>query len=746
MVNSLTEKTARGDERHAMQTNDNHVHAWRTFVSTGTIPKGMVRPEIARSWQRCRTVGLNPWSTDYPGRNQAMLAERTKLYSHSIHATAPVMRFLMALLGCNVSLMDGENFVFALLSPLENYPRTLGTFVREDLVGTNAFTIAAHELKTIRCEGFELYRAVAQQSSGVSSPYLNERGKYYGAMGLNSPFGSLPDEAERIAEEAVRLTKKLFWMRWGMPQGLDIIPLLQPLLHLYEQPSLVTDMQGRILAANAPMREFCPRWDESVPGSSKKTIGDYLADDQPLGDLMVGTNPERGPKPVSFLQRRGAKKVIDLLRCTSVDTEIEPYLLFVFDGSSPAGKSHQARQRFRSSSAMPQAESNRRRSRTIDYIGESPEWLAVDEMVSRVAPMNASVLLMGETGVGKEVVARAIHRRSGRPGKFVAINCGAIPHDLFASELFGYEAGAFTGARERGAMGKVEYADDGTLFLDEIGEMSFDLQVSILRVLQERSILALGSNEERRVDVRFIAATNRDLRELVHEKRFRQDLFYRLNAMEITLPPLRYRKSDIPLLANWFNRQVSEELELDYVPFSKDMMASLAAYSWPGNVREVRNVVERCLIFAGDGGKASAKHLPSHIANASNGAPLFLSDPYGESPAPDAASTEAQGYDSLPDEQKAVFPVQDGEGANLPDRRAFGWTDDAPAPAFAGDAPADDAAGARGCLSEDRVVELLERHQGNVSAAAREANVPRSTFKRRVEALGLRIRVVRPGE
>lgn len=705
-----------------MQTNDTHVRAWRTFVSTGTIPEGAVRPEIARSWQRCKAVGLSPWSTDYPVRNQTMLSEKTELYSHSLHATTPVMRFLVALLGCNVSLMDGENFVFALLSPLENYPRTLGTFVREDLVGTSAFTIAAHELKTIRCEGFELYRAVAQQSSGVSCPYLNEKGEYYGAMGLNSQFDPLPAEAERIGEEAVRLTKKLFWMRWAMPEGLDLIPLLQPLLHLYEQPALITDIRGRILAANAPMRELCPRWDETSMG--KKSLADYLADQKTFDKLLAGSFSEEDPKAIVFSPRKGQKRTLELSRRSLVDADTDSYLVFTFDDSSSAEKGRQSSQRLRSSSPMPQNARTRKRSKTIDYIGESPEWRAVDEVVHRISPMNANILLMGETGVGKEVVARAIHRQSGRTGKFVAINCGAIPHDLFASELFGYEAGAFTGARERGAMGKVEYANGGTLFLDEIGEMPLDMQVSLLRVIQEKSILALGSNEERSVDVRFVAATNRDLRELVREKRFRQDLFFRLNAMEITLPPLRYRKSDIPLLADWFNRRVSEELELDYVPFSKELLSALTAYSWPGNVREVRNIVERCLIFAGDGGKVNIHHLPAYIANASNGAPLFLSDPYDDpfNPSGTTSSNESGSERATSMSQGAGYQATETPGVSPSDNSEDNG------------------------LSEDYLIELLERHQGNVSAAAREAGVPRSTFKRRIEALGLRIKVVRASD
>ncbi|MFR3091871.1 MAG: sigma 54-interacting transcriptional regulator [Eggerthella lenta] len=213
----------------------------------------------------------------------------------------------------------------------------------------------------------------------------------------------------------------------------------------------------------------------------------------------------------------------------------------------------------------------------VDYIGETEEWKKIDRMVQKVAPIKTNVLLLGETGTGKEVVARALHRRSGRTGEFVAINCGALPRDLLATELFGYEGGAFTGARETGAVGKFEFADGGTLFLDEIGEMPVDMQVSLLRVLQEQSVTKLGSNTAKTLDVRVIAATNQNIERLISEKKFRSDLYYRLSLVEIRLPQLRRRSADIPPLVDYFNRQLSSVLEVPCTPFPAETIEALQA-------------------------------------------------------------------------------------------------------------------------------------------------------------------------
>jgi formate hydrogenlyase transcriptional activator len=233
-----------------------------------------------------------------------------------------------------------------------------------------------------------------------------------------------------------------------------------------------------------------------------------------------------------------------------------------------------------------------------DLVGSSEQFRAVLNLVNMVAPVDSAVLVRGETGTGKEVIAQAIHDASPRRNnRFVAINCAAIPAALLESELFGHERGAFTGAVSQ-RIGRFQSADRGTIFLDEIGDLPLELQPKLLRVLQEQEVEPLGGTRTVRVNVRVIAATNQDLEAMVEERKFRADLYYRLNIFPINLPSLREREEDIPLLVAYFVRKFSERVgkSIDCVP--DDVMEALQRHHWPGNIRELQNFIERSLIMA----------------------------------------------------------------------------------------------------------------------------------------------------
>jgi formate hydrogenlyase transcriptional activator len=245
------------------------------------------------------------------------------------------------------------------------------------------------------------------------------------------------------------------------------------------------------------------------------------------------------------------------------------------------------------------ARQDRRRFEPI--VGTSPALESVLAQIERVAPTDSTVLIQGETGTGKELIAQSIHQLSVRCGRtFVKLNCAAIPHDLLESELFGHERGAFTGALAQ-KIGRFELAHRGTLFLDEVGDLPASLQPKLLRVLQEQEFERLGSNQTSRVDVRLVAATNRDLTVMARRAEFRLDLYYRLNVFPITVPPLRDRREDIPALVTHWAERCAHKMQKPIVHIPANTMDALSSYSWPGNIRELQNLIERAVILSNDG-------------------------------------------------------------------------------------------------------------------------------------------------
>lgn len=295
---------------------------------------------------------------------------------------------------------------------------------------------------------------------------------------------------------------------------------------------------------------------------------------------------------------------------------------------------------------------------------------AVAETIERVADTGVDVLILGETGTGKELVARAVHRSGRRAdGPFVPVDCGAIPEHLLESELFGYERGAFTGA-DRQRRGLLETASGGTFFLDEIGELPVVLQAKLLRVLQERRLRRVGGNSEVDIDIRIVAATSRDLDQMVQERTFREDLFYRINVVRIDLPPLRERGDDLGLLAEHFTMRCSREMERRIPAITPAAYSIMRRYHWPGNIRELQNIIRRAIVLSDDD-KIGTDDLPISLV---------------------AAAESANGSSS-----RSFFDIRDEYLARF-EREYF--------------------------------ESLLRRHSGNVKESAREAQVPRGTLYR----------------
>ena len=304
-------------------------------------------------------------------------------------------------------------------------------------------------------------------------------------------------------------------------------------------------------------------------------------------------------KPATLEQtfRTGKQALITSTPCFSDKDKISMVITVVRDMTDLYGlqeKYHESEERRRSEMAFLQ----RSQQLTSQLIAQDPRTLDTLRRVQKVAALDTTILLLGETGVGKEQFARFIYENSARSGQsFIGINCGAIPPTLIESELFGYERGAFTGANREGKMGVFESANKGTVFLDEIGDLPLDMQVHLLRVLQERQVKRVGGVRSISVDVRIVAATNRDLMEMVREKTFREDLYYRLNVVPIQIPPLRERKGDIKPLIQSFLTDMNKKYRFQKA-FTPAAMEVMHRYAWPGNVRELKNVVEQAVILS----------------------------------------------------------------------------------------------------------------------------------------------------
>ncbi|WPU65321.1 sigma-54-dependent transcriptional regulator [Peredibacter starrii] len=345
------------------------------------------------------------------------------------------------------------------------------------------------------------------------------------------------------------------------------------------------------------------------------------------------------------------------------------------------------------------------------FVGESNAMKKVFDVISKLAKVNTPVLIRGESGTGKELVAKAIHYNSPRKDeKFVTINCGAISENLIESELFGHEKGAFTGADQR-KIGKFQFAEGGTIFLDEIGDISAAMQVKLLRVLQEKTFMPVGSNREIKVDVRIIAASHKPFEEMIKDGSFREDLFYRLNVLPVYLPPLRDRKTDIPHLVNHYISYFNNVHNLKVKGAEPEAMEVLSNYSWPGNIRELRNIIEHCFIMESSD-MIHANSLPSIVFKDQKKAET--KDQVAEDSVIDLEDIQNSVLDhaTVPKSGNDVhfsFGAKLGEGGKL------------------------DFAVAKDLFEREFIVQALKINKGRINQTALNANIPKKTLLRKIE-------------
>ncbi|MGB9858547.1 MAG: sigma-54-dependent Fis family transcriptional regulator [Moorellaceae bacterium] len=587
---------------------------WNRFIKASKCSEETVRAEIRNSWRRCLDIGVDP----YDGKGRQLLEgealkEAREKQEELLRAARPVMQELWRLngdAGFLVVLVGQDGYI---LETLGSYRETLdmakkinfipGACWREDAVGTNGIGTALALGQALHVTGAEHFCSGHHYWTCAGSPIFGPEGQVVGVIDLSGPWKQENRHMLSTVVVAAMAIENGLRHHKAQQKAVSQQYIAQYLLENAPQAILVVDKNGKLMQANRLCEKVLGWETQDLIG---RPVGEIFRDPREILSV-IGTRLGLKNKEAVIQSRWGPLTCKITLSPVSGDRNETVGMLI----------------------ALEEPERRRVCTSTLNFgglLGQSPRFLESVRLAAIAARSPSHVLLVGETGTGKEMFARAIHQASGRRGPFVALNCGAIPRELIGSELFGYVGGAFTGARPEGRPGKFEQAQGGTLFLDEISEMSPEMQVYLLRVLEDKHVVRLGGHKEIPVDVRVIAATNRDLGRLVQEGRFREDLYFRLRVLTITICPLRERQEDIPLLFEHFVRESCLKLNKDIKRIDPAIWPFLKEYKWPGNVRELRNCAEWSVNLA-EGDVVGAKHLPFYILSA-----LKSSCATGESP------------------------------------------------------------------------------------------------------------------
>lgn len=578
--------------------------AWEQFAAGEKIP-GSVRGPIAASWRRCRRRGLDPHQRPSVER---LVGEELEEHCRQTQPIARIGQPFMEKIGrytvpnSLVFLADAEGYIvmiegetgsFAVHTPYFQ----VGTYWGEEAQGTNAVALVMREQQSFQVEGAEHYYKIHHSLACGAAPIFSPEGEFLAVLGVATPLPAAHPHTLGMVVAAAAAVENQLGLERASDQLYSVVQSISDGLIAIDNNGLITHMNGVAGSIFGLLPEDCiGRPVEEIFRDSFALLRVIKTGREGFNDreLAVDINGRRvrvtvTSRPICSQQGKTFGVVLTCREMKSVQRLVNRMV------------GAQARFTF------------------ADLIGEDPEFTETISIARRVARTDSTVLIVGESGTGKEMFAQAIHNASPRRnGPFVAINCAALPRDLVESELFGYEEGAFTGAKRGGRPGKFELASGGTLFLDEIGDIPLETQVSLLRVLQERQVTRIGGHTAIPVEIRVIAATNRDIARLVEEGHFRLDLYYRLNVINLTIPPLRERGEDVLLLARYFLQRFAEQLGLREITMDPEVEELFLQYQWPGNVRELQNVIEQAVHLLEDD-ILLPEHLPEEFLTASSG-------------------------------------------------------------------------------------------------------------------------------
>ncbi len=651
---------------------------WEKFIDQGIVAESEVRPEIARSWQRSR--GLDPKKINMyqlPNRIlQAKLAENIQL----ILCARPIMQEINRN-SKDFTLLLAENEVCILEvvgSHIDTYDM-LGLRCGEKDIGTNAIGISLAEEKALEVVGPEHYCEEFHSYFTAGVPIHDNNGETIGVLGA---MGKLSRPMNNILQ-TLRLATIIIENQLQYKAEQSAITRLyhntcSSIIDFIHYGLIVVDANRRIINANRKCLDI-------MGGGQRRALIGKFVEDLIVDDNQVLTNLFSNNSN-EFIKDFHLKGLDRITPCTLVrrqfvrnpDNTFQTILGFEIIKNKTI---------FSDDITSLNSICDDDKSNFDELIGESQAWKQIKNLARKAGSVSSNVLITGESGTGKDLIARAIHEESGRKGNFITINCGAIPKELLQSELFGYEEGAYTGARRGGGIGKLEMADGGTVFLDEIGEMPFDMQVNLLRFIQDTIVTPIGGYNPRKVNVRVIAATNRNLKKEIVEGTFRDDLYYRLSVINIELPPLRKRKLDIPLITRFLIDSFCTQFNRGSLSISDKAMDILCKYWWPGNVRELKNIIENAIVFT-NGDIITEDRLPGHIKEC------------GENPEKVLEKTMEleNGTSNLTIEEARNFNMK------LKDK-----------------------------LERDQIIELIDEFNGNISKVAQKIGLSRTTVYRKMK-------------
>lgn len=585
--------------------------AWEDYVKKGIESKAtsLVNPIIMASWQRCKNRKQNSDVAISSRLSEEEVKRRKGIHRRLIQVAKPFLEELYEFVkgsGFVVVLLDQDACILEVLGDqdiLERFKHfRAGEIWDEETKGTNAMGVVKIEKSPVQVYATEHYVQANHCITCSGAPICATNGEMIGILDVSGDFNKAHMHTLGMVVAAVKAIQDELRLKAANAEIIKSYNNVNAIIETISEGIISFDENGRITNMNPVALNILNIQGTHYQGKHLKSI----LKNEDIVDYILRSG--RSIYDHEFLLEKNHKQVRFLFSGQPI----------IDNAKEICGGVAIIREIKHVHRLINQMVGARALFTFEDIIGRSECLKNCIQIAQDIADSASSVILQGESGTGKEMFAQAIHNESSfSHGPFIAINCGAIPRDLIESELFGYEDGAFTGARRGGRAGKFELANDGTIFLDEIADMPLDTQVSLLRVLQEKQVVRIGGYKSISINVRVIAATNKDLKEEVRKGNFREDLFYRLNVININVPPLRKREGDVLLLANYYLRKVSLMLGFTISQLDSQAASSLENYYWPGNVRELANAMERAVNLA-KGKNIQLEHLPEHLRKTSN--------------------------------------------------------------------------------------------------------------------------------